>query len=68
MDALLQAIEDATRDLPKNCDITITVEHGSAYVELTAPDRYGSHTSIIDSADKSLAEQVQEALKYAKEV
>jgi len=62
---LQDAIQEAARDLPDDCNISITVERGSAYVELTAPDRYGRHTSSIDGADKTLAEQVLEALRYA---
>lgn len=67
MSDLAQAIEDAARELPEDWNISITVERGSAYVELTGPDRYGTHTSSIDGADKTLAEQVREALQYAKE-
>ena len=63
---LTQAIENAARELPENWCIIITVENGSASVELSGPDKYGFHTSTIDSADRTLAEQVEEALKYAK--
>jgi hypothetical protein len=60
---LEEALQEAARDLPVDCNITITVERGSAYVEVTAPDDHGTHSWMIGSKDKSLAEQVQEATR-----
>lgn len=58
-------IERAARDLPQGWIIQVSVERGSAWVSLYGPD--GISRPLPDSADKTLAEQVRDAVRFPQE-
>lgn len=61
---LEEAIEAAAKDLPPGAEITVTVEHWSAWVD--ASDSNGNRREF-DSADMSLPKQVADCIKWCKE-
>ena len=65
---LLQAIDDAARDLPQGYAINLGMENGAAWVELIRPEsrEYGFGDDI-DGADRTLAEQIKCAVDIAIE-
>lgn len=61
--SLHQNIQRAAIDLPEGWTIQISVENHSGWVDLQTPDG----NSVDVSGDRNLAEQVSEAISYAKE-
>jgi len=61
---LEEAIEEAAKDLPPGAEITVTVEHWSAWVDAT--DSNGNRREF-DSAEMSLSAQVADCIKWCKE-
>ena len=61
---LMRAVNRAANELPNEYELTISVERGAAWVCLY---EYKSNSSMdIDGADKTLAEQVDEAIDAAR--
>lgn len=60
---IFDAINDACKVLPDEWIISLQMENGSAHVELYDPD--GNEIELPDSADKDLAEQINEAIETA---
>lgn len=58
------AIRHAAAELPDSYIINISVEKGSAWVDFTDP--CGDYVGGIDGLDKTLAEQVIQAVSIAK--
>jgi hypothetical protein len=64
---LAEQIEIAARDLPAGYIINLGMENGAAWVELLRPDNtmeYGL-ADTIDGGDRTLAEQIEYAVKLA---
>lgn len=66
---LIETIDNAARDLPSGYIINLGMENGAAWVELLRPDstrEYGL-AETIDGVDRTLAEQIKDALDIAIE-
>ena len=65
---LMQAINNAARDLPDGYIINLGMENGAAWVELIRPDsKEFGFADNIDGADRTLAEQIKYAVDIAIE-
>jgi len=65
---LIQAIDNAARDLPDGYSINLGVENGAAWVELVRPESKESGLGEdIDGADRTLVEQIKYAVDIAIE-
>lgn len=51
------------KHIPAGCEIRLCMENGAAFVTLTTKD--GRYAELPDSADKSLEEQIKDALVCA---
>lgn len=51
-------------ELPEHYEISLCLENGAAYIEMT-DRRSGYWVELQDSADKTIEEQLQEALETA---
>lgn len=61
---LEEALNKAAAELPEGCTISVVVERGAGNVECSDND---GHVMSLDSADKTLAEQVIEHLEFLKD-
>jgi hypothetical protein len=61
-----QIFNSVCRDLPYGYEIQVCLENGAAYVTLTTED--GHYAELPDTADKTLEEQISDALKTAIEL
>lgn len=61
-DKLQELVNKISQHMPVGYELSLHIEHGSAWVEL-----HTDHTSIDlpDSADKTLVEQLNDALRIA---
>lgn len=59
------AIERAANELPPGCELRICVENGAGYVE--GYDS-GGYLLAIESADRSIEEQIIDGLEEAKDI
>lgn len=66
---LMEAINNACRDLPIGYTVHLGMENGAAWVELSWPDRIKEFgfSDNIDGADRTLAEQIEYAVSIALE-
>ena len=65
---LMQAVENAARDLPGHYCINLGMENGAAWVELVRPEsKEFGFGDDIDGADRTLAEQIKYAVDIAIE-
>lgn len=66
--ALDEIIDNACRCLPDGIQVELCMENGSAWVELWRIDEYGGdELELPDAADKSLQEQIIDAVATARE-
>ena len=60
-----KAINKACKELPPRWYISIVIEAGAAWVELTNGDGVQA-AAFLDTTDKTLAEQIEGALEIVK--
>jgi hypothetical protein len=58
-----EMVNQVCRDLPEGYVVSLSMERGAAWVELY--EREGRSVGLPDPADKTLSEQLQEALRCA---